>query len=557
MNMKKLVLTLLLFVYFPVVFSQQRNYDVEYSYIEALRNRESGNLTAAVYILNSILRVDSTCAACYYQLSDIYRSAGSIEQALNYAVRAYKLDSTSYWYVRNYAMLTLELGDTLNSLPLFDKLVRFSDVSYDDLLLFSNLALSYTKYRSHGRRVCDYLLSRYAEPELFRLRFKYMKSDRQPFKILLAYLDTCTITFPGNTDFILERALLLAENGKLRASRVLFNVVFRTDSFSFEAINDYARFFNSRRDRNFVFAYLDSFFSSAVEVSEKINWINLMLRADNTVFNAYLENKFLTIIQLVPLNSQLYESAFNYFLQRNRMDILTSLGKQYVKLYPEDISGWGRYILPLFVLGKYDVLDSIFKERPVAFRSPFGLYVAGFLYYNRKEYEKSRDYFIQSVEVEGQFPYKTLAINLLTDYYIKNGKRDSAFYYFEKALREDLADEIIMNNYAYYLSLAGKSLNKAEMLSRTAVMRYPKNSAFLDTYAWVLYRLQRYDEAYRYMRLALKYADDDRRELLEHYAAILYCSGRTAKGLKLMRKLFPDPKQYGSFFMSTVECGGR
>lgn len=44
-----------------------------------------------------------------------------------------------------------------------------------------------------------------------------------------------------------------------------------------------------------------------------------------------------------------------------------------------------------------------------------------------------------------------------------------------------------LNNYAYYLSVENKDLDKAAQMSYRTVQAEPDNSTFLDTYAWILF----------------------------------------------------------------------
>ena len=75
-----------------------------------------------------------------------------------------------------------------------------------------------------------------------------------------------------------------------------------------------------------------------------------------------------------------------------------------------------------------------------------------------------------------------------------------------------------LNNYAYYLSERGEQLDKAEVMSYKTVKAEPKNSTYLDTYAWILYMLGRYSEAKIYIDQALQNLDEsiDNSVIQEH-----------------------------------------
>lgn len=73
-----------------------------------------------------------------------------------------------------------------------------------------------------------------------------------------------------------------------------------------------------------------------------------------------------------------------------------------------------------------------------------------------------------------------------------------------------------LNNYAYYLSVNGDSLDKAEKMSYRTVKAEPKNATYLDTYAWILFMQGRYAEAKIYIDQAVQNDSDSSAVILEH-----------------------------------------
>nr|GFB87896.1 hypothetical protein [Tanacetum cinerariifolium] len=68
-----------------------------------------------------------------------------------------------------------------------------------------------------------------------------------------------------------------------------------------------------------------------------------------------------------------------------------------------------------------------------------------------------------------------------------NVKSDAAY---DAALVADPNNYGALNNYSYYLSLRGEKLEKAKEMSGRTVKQFPDNDTYLDTYAWVLYKLK-------------------------------------------------------------------
>lgn len=116
------------------------------------------------------------------------------------------------------------------------------------------------------------------------------------------------------------------------------------------------------------------------------------------------------------------------------------------------------------------------------------------------------------------------------------GEKDSAFVYFDKALKLNPTDDQVLNNYAYFLSLEKRDLEKAREMAEKVVKKYPKNATYLDTYAWVLFQMGSYQEAYNYMDEALKNEKNPSGVMLEHYGDILYHLGKVSEAIIWWKK---------------------
>ncbi len=100
--------------------------------------------------------------------------------------------------------------------------------------------------------------------------------------------------------------------------------------------------------------------------------------------------------------------------------------------------------------------------------------------------------------------------SLVSDYYglmgdilHTKGEEASAFAAYDSCLQWKDNNVPCLNNYAYYLSEKGKNLDKAEQMSYKTIKAEPKNSTYLDTYAWILFMEKRYAEAKIYIDQAV------------------------------------------------------
>ena len=75
---------------------------------------------------------------------------------------------------------------------------------------------------------------------------------------------------------------------------------------------------------------------------------------------------------------------------------------------------------------------------------------------------------------------------LMGDILQQKGNTNEAYAAYDSCLQWKDDNIGCLNNYAYYLSLENKNLSKAEQMSYKTVKAEPKNSTYLDTYAWIL-----------------------------------------------------------------------
>ena len=95
---------------------------------------------------------------------------------------------------------------------------------------------------------------------------------------------------------------------------------------------------------------------------------------------------------------------------------------------------------------------------------------------------------------------------------------------------------MVLNNYAYFLSLDNRDLERALTMITRALALSENNSTYLDTMAWVLYRLVRYAEAKKYMQQALSLDRANSAELAMHYGDILHALGEEFMAKTYWRK---------------------
>jgi tetratricopeptide (TPR) repeat protein len=126
--------------------------------------------------------------------------------------------------------------------------------------------------------------------------------------------------------------------------------------------------------------------------------------------------------------------------------------------------------------------------------------------------------------------------SMLGDVYHATGRPKDSDMAFDKVLALNPTDEHVLNNYSYYLSLRKERLEKAVVMSRQLIEKYPTESTYLDTYAWVLYQQGKYEEAFHYLSLAVADEKSQSSAVWEHHGDALYRLGRITEAVASWEK---------------------
>ena len=129
-------------------------------------------------------------------------------------------------------------------------------------------------------------------------------------------------------------------------------------------------------------------------------------------------------------------------------------------------------------------------------------YYLGMALAEQKKLTDAADVLQQGLRVRTEFVSERLVSNVfgvLGDIYYQQGKETEAFAAYDSALVYMEDNIMCLNNYAYYLSLKGEQLDRAEEMSYRTIRQEPENITYLDTYAWILFMKGDYAHARTYM----------------------------------------------------------
>jgi tetratricopeptide (TPR) repeat protein len=163
-------------------------------------------------------------------------------------------------------------------------------------------------------------------------------------------------------------------------------------------------------------------------------------------------------------------------------------------------------------------------------------YFNGYGHLRKRHYREAGSSLEQAKKLSSSNPAMVAEINaMLGDAY--NGSRDYAKsdQAYEQALVQNPNNDLVLNNYSYYLALRGENLERAEKLSAQLIKAHPDNASYLDTYAWVLFMREKYKEARKVMERAIATRDVAATHF-EHYGDILFKLGETDEAVRQWQK---------------------
>jgi tetratricopeptide (TPR) repeat protein len=164
-------------------------------------------------------------------------------------------------------------------------------------------------------------------------------------------------------------------------------------------------------------------------------------------------------------------------------------------------------------------------------------YLVGVAYQQKKDFKKALGYIKNASELETQDKdLLSQCFSSLGDCYHSLNDLQKSDQAYEKALTYNPDNVYTLNNYAYYLSVRGMSLDKAAAMSKHSNELQPDMASFEDTYAWILFKQKKYAEAKIWMEKALAHNKDNSPVQYEHYGDIIFQLGEADAALQNWKK---------------------
>ncbi len=501
--------------------------------IDASRAKIIGNTSEAIDLYKSIIQGDPKCAVAHYELANLYYSQKNYTEALVYGKKAVDLNPSEDWYVYLLAMIDNKTSNFGESTKLYQQLSEKNPYKLEYFYEWAYALLYESKYQE-AIKVYDKIekLSGIDEKIIVQKQKLYLqlnKVDKAADEI-----NKLCLQFPNEVKYALMIADMYAINEMPDKAMVFYKKALAIDSLSpyiHLSLSDYYR--KKGDNTKFLEEIRFCFSSSQLDIDTKIKVLLSYYTASETQPQLRDEAYELmdTLIKVHPNDPKAY-SMLGDFLLRDKKDARAR--EVFAKVVTLDSS---KYIVweQLLYLDVNLADDSMLLVHSKKAMELFPEQAMPYLFYGsslirKTNYAEGVDVLKQGVyyvadnkEVQSQF------YTYLGDAYNQLKKYPESDESYDKALKYMPDNVYVLNNYSYYLSLRNDRLEKAEELAKKANDLVKNNASYLDTYAWVLYKAKKTNEAKGIIEKALQYGGDKNDIILEHYGDILFTLGEKEK----------------------------
>ncbi|NOR75384.1 MAG: tetratricopeptide repeat protein [Draconibacterium sp.] len=510
--------------------AEQKQMEFEYLFLEALKQKMFGNMQEAIQLLSSCLEIDPNSSAAMFELANIHAANNDFISASLLLEKAISINSENKWYKQLLAQIYQQSKRFSAAAEIYTQLLQ-DDPGNMELLYTKAILLANAKKFSEAIETYDLMEKESGINEQISVA-------KQQLYVVSGNIDAAFVEIQKLIDFAPNEATyygLLAD-------------LYLSTGDSVNALENYNKILVMDPENGFVHFSLANYYISIKEFDKSYEETKKGYSSDNVD----IKNKLQLYMMLTSnrneskITDEKEEELIQILLEKHPDDFLvyTVQAESLIKkqklpearvallkaldIQSNDYMMWERVLLIDNDLQDWDGLYKHSRETIELFpNQPQGYLLNVVATIQLEKFEEAEtvaeegiDFIVDNPQLEGQF------LMLKGEAVYKLNRKQEAFKLFEEAVELDRENYIAMNNYAYYLSLDGGDLDKAERMSGRVVERFPNNATYLDTHAWVLFKKGEYKLTKFYMEAAIKYDGDNNATLLEHYGDILYMSDK-------------------------------
>lgn len=498
-------------------------------YLEGIKsNVLEGDSARAKAWFKKVLEIDSTHSPSLYELASL-TALDQPEEALQYSLKANAIDTTNTWYKMQLGRLLIATQHYDSALTLYDQLIRMNPNDPDNYRL---KALLYDQLGQPEKalEVLETAENRFGIIELLASHKVQLLLNTQQFDRAMAEARMLVETFPYNEDNYVVLAELYAMMNMNNLAQENYDKALSINPNSMRALASLNDFYKRQNDNvRFLETASKLFRLKEFPLETKLKFYEELFQNPSFVRNNFIQMGELvrTLAITYPEDLRTLDLYARYLIAGGSIEQALQLYKSHVtdsipqKQIFNDIIGMEAYLKRADSVDKYTTIALERFPEDAELR----LQKASVTAYMMGKPQEAVPLFEEALKYAKTDSLRSVIYGAIGDNYHTLGDDRKCFKAYDKGMKLDTTNVSIYNNYSYFLSLRNERLDKALEWAQKAVRLDPNNPTFLDTYAWVLYQLGRYEEARIPMRQAISLDSDNNKELFVHYGDILYKLG--------------------------------
>lgn len=504
--------------------------DFERLFFDANKEKMLGNYELAEVQFLQALKIDPNSSATMYELANIYAFQNNKNHSLYYAKKAAAIDPKNVWYLLLYAQCLRDNKQNEEVSAVFEKLVKNNPDRIDFYYELANSYL-YINKLNDALKVYNRIEERIGVAEeasmqklkIYKTLNNFDKSVEEAQKLIRA--------FPKEARYYGMLGEIYQDKGMSEKALDAYNELLKIDPNNAYVHLSLADYYRSQKQNEKAFEEIKIAFRSKeldIDTKVKILLSYYSITETYTELKADADELCKIIVEVHPSEAKAF-SIYGDFLHRDRkLEEARTQYRKAIELDKEKYAIWNQLLIIDSELNDIASLEKDSKEAMELFpNQPLPYYFNGAANIQLKRFQEAITSLVQGTE----FVYDNPPV--LAQFYanigdaqnqLKNHAESDQAY--EKALALDPNYTYVMNNYSYYLSLRNEKLDKAEAMSKKSNELEPNNSSYQDTYGWILYQKQKYEEAKVWIGRAIDNTGGKANgTLLEHYGDVLYKLG--------------------------------
>ena len=521
-------------------FEQRRKFD--YFFLEAVRMKEKGEYDAAYELYKHCLDINPASGAALYEISQFYMYLGQEAKGEEMLKQAIRSDESNFWYKQTLASYYEQKRNMPKAISVYENMAEQFPSRLEPLMSLVDL---YNRTKSYQNVIT--VLNRLEEldgkseqisMEKFRMYLLMGKQDSAFIEI-----ENLSKEYPYDLRYQNILGDVYLNNGKYPEALATYQHILKEEPHYAPAVLSMASYYQKTGQDSLYQLQLDTILMNDNVLSDtkmELMRQNILQSEQTTKDSTQIVALFKRILARPQQNADLAMLCAQYMITKNMKEESVPVLEQVLSLDPENKPA---YLQLLSYAIQDNDLDKVIQIATSALEyHPDALefyYYCGIAHYQKEETDKALEVFTRGVRQINEKSDKQIASDfyaILGDIYHQKGRPEESYAAYDSSLVYNPDNIGTLNNYAYFLSIDKKQLDKAEEMSYRTVKAEPENKTYLDTYAWILFEKGRYTEARIYIEQALRNGGDKSRVIVEHCGDIYYMLGEKDKALAYWEK---------------------